>query len=1069
MTGLFTLFALTAGAPPEDERFFENRIRPLLADKCAACHGPKKQQGGLRLDSRAALLAGGDGGPVVVPGKPGESTLVKAVHQAGGLKMPPKGKLAEKEIADLERWVSLGLPWPADRTTDTAKGPAKDLWSLKPAADPPAPVLRGSHAGPWPRNPIDAFVLSKLEAKGLKPAAPAEKRTLIRRVTFDLTGLPPTPEEVESFVKDQSPGAYEKVIDRLLASPAYGERWGRHWLDLARYCDSFDARGIGGEGDCADAWRYRDWVVKAFNADTPYDTFVRMQIAGDVIPLNDAERADGIIATGLLAIGNWGGGDADKEKLLTDIVDDQIDVVGRSIMGLTLACARCHDHKFDPITTRDYYALSGIFFSTHILPNVGPKTNGPPMMRIPIDSPAEQKRHTEQEARLKAIEPAIGATAQRARAAAVARLRSGLPGLLLAIHDLGAGASDPAKLGAVAKAHGVDPRWAQLAASSIRPTPGVVLANHAPDVAGKKGLHSWQTAPVPPSFLVNATGEEARFSTIIMPAKSVAVHPGPASDVAVVWTSPVGGEVTIRGSATDFDAVCGDGFIWELRVMDGAGAVIRLTGGVVENGRREDFGKPIPIKAKVAAGDQILLVVQRRAEYSCDTTGVELTVATNDRKWDLAADWLAAPPPPSAKLGPWSVVDLGAISPLPAKAVEAARVWELARKTAADGKLDRSKLEAAAKAFADAVAGTDGIPFIPAGGEGEAFFDAKDRGELAQLRRETAAIRTELAAPKMAANGAQEGGVPGSPHAGAHDVKVHIRGRYDRLGDLLPRRFPEVISVANAPAVVSGSGRKELADWLTRPDHPLTARVIVNRVWQFHFGEGLVRTPSNFGVLGERPTHPELLDHLATWFVRNGWSLKKLHRYILLSATYRQSASGDPDTRVADPDNRLWGRYPRRRLEAEAVRDSLLAVSGDLDLAARGGPATRDFNNPRRTLYQMTIRSDRTGFGPLFDAADPTAPVDKRTVSTVAPQALFLMNHPFVKTRAKGFATRVLARAGSDADKLDFAHQLAFGRPPSEKEKAIGLDFLKAGGTTREVWEAWCHLLLQANEFVTVE
>ena len=904
-TGLLTLVALAAAAPPDDDRFFETRVRPLLVEKCVSCHGPQKQKSGLRLDSRAAVLAGGDGGGVVVGGKPGESSLVKALHYAGDVKMPPAGKLPAADIADLERWVALGLPWPADQpaTAGTAGTPAaKDLWSLKPLTNPAVPEIKNPTL--VARNPIDRFILAKLEAKGLAPAAPADKRTLARRVTFDLTGLPPTPEEVEAFVADAAPDAYEKLVDRLLSSPAYGERWGRHWLDLARYCDSFDARGIGGEGDCADAWRYRDWVVKALNADVPYDHFVRLQLAGDVLPLPAAERADGIVATGLLALGNWGVGDADKEKLLTDIVDDQIDVVGRSVLGLTLACARCHDHKFDPVSTKDYYGLAGIFFSTHILPNVGAKTGGPSMLRIP------------------------------------------------------------------------------LAATPDAVATRTVLAKRVP-AAGKPGVYSWRGGADCPNALANTTGAEAAFSSIRMPAKSLALHPGPATDIAAVWTSPAAGAVRVSGALTDFDPTCGDGVAWELRHAPAAGPPKKLAGATIGNGKAATFGRPTPLALTVAAGDRLELVVRRNGEYTCDTTGVEFAVAAADRAWDFAPDWLAALPDGAAKAAAWTVEELG-------------------------------------------------------GGP------AKYTGPLA--------------------NGAQEGGVPGSPHAGMHDVKVHVRGRYDRLGDLVPRRFPEAVKVAHPPAVAAGSGRAELADWLTRPDHPLTARVIVNRVWQFHFGQGIVRTPSNFGVLGERPTHPELLDHLATWFVRNGWSLKKLHRYVLLSATYRQSTAGNAATHAADADNALWGRYARRRLEAEAIRDGLLAASGELDLKLRGGVATRDFDSPRRTLYLTTIRSDRTGFGPLFDAADSSAPVDKRTVSTVAPQALFLMNHPFVKARAKAFAARVLAKGGTDADKLDYAHRVAFARPPTDRERALGLEFVAAGG-----WEAWCHLLMQSNEFVTVE
>jgi cytochrome c553 len=907
MTGLLSLVALSAAAPPEDERFFETKVRPVLAEKCVSCHGDKKQKGGLRLDTRAGALAGGDGGPVAVAGKPADSPLVKAIRYGGDIKMPPDGKLPDAEVAALERWVALGMPWPDGKpaaATGKRAGPAKELWSLRPVVDPPVPrVLDAEYSV---RNDIDRFILARLLDRGLKPAPPADRRTLIRRVTFDLTGLPPTPEEVEAFVADPSPDAYPRLIDRLLASPAYGERWGRHWLDLARYCDSFDARITGtSDMDCLDAWRYRDWVVRAFNADLPYDRFVRMQIAGDVLPLPEKDRPDGVVATGFLALGNWGGGDADKEKLLTDIVDDQVDVVGRSILGLTLACARCHDHKFDPVGTKDYYALAGVFFSTHILPNVGPKTNGPPMLRIPLGPPPPPT------------------------------------------------------------------------------TKAVTLAKRTHAVAGQPGLTAWQAPAGNPSCTANGTGAEAVFSTIRMPPKTVAVHPGPGSDVAAVWTAPAAGEVRLSGKLADFDPNCGDGVGWELRHVPAKGELKTIASGVIENGKSGSVGDRT---ATVAAGDRLELVVKRQAGYECDTTGIEFRVAAGDKSWEFAADWLADPPAGAAKAGPWSVEEVVVQAP-----------------------------------------------------------------------------------PGPTANGAREGGVPGSPHEGTHDVKVHIRGRYDRLGDLVPRGFPAAVKVANPPTISTGSGRKELADWLTRPDHPLTARVIVNRVWQFHLGEGIVRTPSNFGALGEPPTHPELLDHLAAKFVRDGWSLKKLHRYVMMSATYCQSATPLSALRTPhslDPDNKLWGRFPRRRLEAEAIRDALLAASGELDRAA-GGPAVRDFSSPRRTVYLMTIRSDRTGFGPLFDAADPTAPVDKRTVSTVAPQALFLMNHPFVQARAKGFAARVMARDGTAAEKLDFAHRVALGRPPTAAERELGLGVVGEG--TPEAWRGWCHLLFQANEFIVTE
>jgi Protein of unknown function (DUF1553)/Protein of unknown function (DUF1549)/Planctomycete cytochrome C len=890
---------------------FKSQVGPLLKSNCLRCHGGKKTEGGLDISNRDRLLKGGEHGAAVVPGDAKKSRLYQLAAHLKDPHMPDGGeKLPAADLARLAEWIDLGAAYDAPLAGPDPKAApigATGHWAFQLVKKPAIPKLSTQYS--VLASPIDHFILAKLEAKSLKSAPPADKRTLVRRVTFDLTGLPPTPEEVEAFIKHESPDAYEKLIDRLLASPAYGERWGRHWLDLVRYCDSFDARGVGGAEDCADAWRFRDWVVKSLNADMPYDKFVRMQIAGDVLPLPDAERADGITATGMLAIGNWGGGDSDKEKLLTDIADDQIDVVGRTVMGLTIACARCHDHKFDPLTQKDYYALAGIFFSTHILPSVGPKTNGPPMLRIPLEKPPEEK-------------------------------------------------------------------------GPVR----TVLAKRAKDVAGKPGLFAWRNNADCPNCVANATGAEARFGTIIMPAKTVALHPGPQTDVAAVWTSPVAGEVRIVGKLTDFDPNCGDGIAWELRHVPAKGEAKKLAAGTVANGKAEEFDKAKALKATVAAGDRLELVVNRNTEYTCDTTGVAFIITGEQDAWDFAADWLAKLPDGAAKTGVWSVEEFGGAKPY--------------------------------------------------------------TGPLA--------------------NGAQEGGVPGSPHAGVHDVKVHIRGRYDRLGDLVPRGFPEVVKVADTPKIASGSGRKELADWLTRPDHPLTARVIVNRVWQYHFGRGIVNTPSNFGLLGEKPTHPELLDYLAATFIEDGWSLKKLHKRVLLSATYRQSADGDPTTRAKDPDNTLFGRYPRRRLEAEAIRDSLLVAAGKLD-ATRGGPATRDFNSPRRTLYLMTIRSDRTGFGPLFDAADSTAPVDVRTVSTVAPQALFLLNHPFAKAQTAAFADRVMKAKADTADRLDLAHRIAFGRPPTADEVKLGAEFVAAGNGTRDAWAAWCHLLIESNEFVMIE
>jgi hypothetical protein len=778
---LVILLSQPVGAEPppaSGDEFFEKEVRPILVERCHQCHGDiAKPKAKLRLTSRANLLKGGESGPAAFPGKPAESLLIQAIRYNDTPKMPPKEKLRDREIDVLTRWVQMGLPWPeAKLVSPVAKVGSeyriteeqRKFWSFQPVKDAVPPVVKDRS---WVKSAIDQFILAKLEENGLSPARPADKRTLIRRATFDLIGLPPTPEEINAFLMDDSPQAFCRVIERLLNSPRYGERWGRHWLDLVRYTDSFDARivnGPGSEMDITEAWRYRDWVVDAFNRDLPYDQFIIAQIAGDILASKEPGHEKDILATGMLAIGNWGGGDADKEKLLTDIVDDQIDVVGRSTLGLTIGCARCHDHKFDPIPTADYYSLAGIFFSTHILPNVGPKTNGPPMLRISLAPKEEVEKQDRYAARVAELEKEV------------------------------------------------------------------------------------KTAAAQPAT-----------STVPQPANS--------------------------------------------------------------------------------------------------------------------------------------------------------------------------------------------------------------RSRLVKLQGELAAMKKNAQPPLPFANGAQEGGVPDSPHAGIHDVRIHIRGSYARLSDLVPRRFPRIIAGDNQPPIKEGSGRLQLARWLVSPDHPLTARVMVNRIWQHHFGQGIVRSPSNFGKQGERPTHPELLNYLAKRFVESGWSIKAMHRLIMLSAAYQQSSEPEPETFKKDPDNRFFGHMNRQRLEAEAIRDNLLAVAGRLDRMV-GGKAVRDFRSPRRSLYQMTIRSDRSGFGPLFDVADSTEPVATRSVSTVAPQALFLLNHPFVMEQKAALARLILAADKADnKERIQKAYILLYARPPTEEEMQIGQDFLSREGSSAQAWEEFCEILLCANEFIFVD
>ncbi len=775
---------------------FEKKVRPLLLAKCVSCHGPDKAKGGLRMDA-AGIAEGGDGGPVVVPGKPDESRLIKGVRQFGDLKMPPNSKLKDQEIADLVAWVKAGAVWPKDAVKTPPPHPPlrkggqgglapgqapkfdpndttanlkfseakftaeqKGFWAFQPVkpVNPPAVKNEG-----WAKTPVDRFILARLEAAGLSPAAPADKRTLIRRVTFDLTGLPPTPEEIDAFLKDERPQAYAKLVDRLLDSPHYGERWARHWLDVVRYAET---TANDGNFVMRYAWRYRDYVVGSFNNDKPYDQFIIEQLAGDLLPATGdpphpplqkggqgGVTAEQVIATGFLMVGPKALAEADFEQCRMDIVDDQIDTTGRTFLGLTLGCARCHDHKYDPVPTVDYYSLAGIFRGAEVF--------------------------------------------------------------------------------------------------------------------------------------------------------------------------------------------------------------------------RDEFPR-----------------------------------ATMFQEWPLFQ--------------------------LPGEK-----------------------------------------PYI-------------------------------VMAPKE--------GMP-------KDLRVHIRGNRHTLGHVVPRRFLQIIAGEGHPPIKTAqSGRLELARWIAGKDNPLTARVMVNRLWQHHFGAGLVATSDNFGMRGERPTHPELLDWLAARFIENGWSVKAMHRLMLQSSTYQMAGRPTPPSPPyqggdkgggVDPNNRLLWRMPRHRLEAEALRDSVLAVSGQLDRAIGGDDAAefifregeiinkdRDFLRPnrvkpehpyylqskRRSLYLPVVRNALPDVLALFDGADPNGITTVRNDTTVPAQALYMLNNPFVREQALHLARALLADAkATDQDRLRSVHLRAFGRPPTAEDLQDGMFFLhdrlaKTRAKDRSeadsrlaAWQSYCQMLFCANEFLYVD
>jgi hypothetical protein len=1076
---LFLLFAAALfSTRAADTAFFESKIRPALVEYCYKCHSAQseKLKGGLHLDTREGLLQGGDTGPTIVPGDPDKSLLIRALrYKDEALQMPPKKRLPDVIVNDFVAWVKSGAPDPRGSETTVVKDAPKSnnydfavaraSWAFRKPIDPPIPRVKNAK---WIKTSIDPFILSKLESKGLAPTTAATKRQLIRRATFDLNGLPPTPAEIDAFLADNSPEAYPRLIDRLLDSPQYGERWARHWLDVVRYTDSLDSRGSGSEGDISEAYKYRDWVVQAFNNDLPFSDFIVQQFAGDLLPApSGGFNTNGVIATGVMAIGEWGTGDADKDKMLTDIVDDQIDVTGRAFLGLTLACARCHDHKFDPIPTEDYYSLAGIFFSSHIVAKPGDKTAGTPVIRVPL-APGEELT------RRKAREEKIAALDKELETLKDSYLNA------LATNAIEHAADYVQAARAKTKPARLDPRildqWVQyLGFGDI-----ALLSRPVSNVQGKEGLHAWiPPGKDNPSVTVNTTDHQIDFLTIKLPARTVAVHPSPADAIVVGWKAPGDGKFSFKGKVTDVDKECGNGIEWRLQTR---GSTRReLASGAIENGGAKVFDEMHDLE--IASGDFIELLVLPKGDYSCDSTAVELEIASAGRVWNLTKDLVANPHAGNPHSSVWYFYDGAGQRPpqdLPnesalaqwfanpnsetAAKVQAALQEQIGNSAARDEKSDFAKNNPDNKLFrllinprgafwATLRRDLDNIP-------------ESDRAHARALAGELAQLRDNPPPPLPFAHALQEGGVPTSVHEGTKDAHIHIRGRYDRLGSVVPRRFPRLLAGDDRQPITEGSGRLQLARWLASADNPMTARVMVNRIWQHHFGEGIVRTPNNFGKLGTPPSHPELLDHLAHRFIESGWSIKAMHRLMMLSATYQQSSIPPAKTFAADPANELFGRMNRQRLEAEAIRDTLLATAGKLDLR-NGGKSARELNMPRRTIYLTTIRSERSDYRALFDAADASAIVEKRITSTVAPQALFLLNNNFTLEQVKALTERMNREAPAEPERrVDWLYENLFGRPASKQEEKIARQFVD---TTPESWEAYAQALLASNEFVYID
>ena len=1076
-TAAFAFIGLLFSTHAADTEFFESKIRPALAEHCYKCHSAQseKLKGGLHVDTREGLLKGGDTGPAVVPGDPEKSLLIRALqYKDETLQMPPKKRLPEEVVNDFVTWVKSGAPDPrggevkeAAKTSNYDFNAARASWAFRKPIGPAIPVIKNSR---WVQTSVDNFILSKLENKGLAPTTPATKRQLIRRATFDLTGLPPTPAEIDAFLADASPEAYPRLIERLLDSPQYGERWARHWLDVVRYTDSLDSRGSGSEGDISEAYRYRDWVVQAFNNDLPYTEFIIEQFAGDLLPAPDGGfNTNGVIATGVMAIGEWGTGDADKDKMLTDIVDDQIDVTGRAFLGITLACARCHDHKFDPIPTEDYYSLAGIFFSSHIVATPGDKTAGTPVIRVPLASKEELTKRKEREQKIAALDKAL----EGIKDAFLNSLITNTIEHAAEYIQTARAKTDPGSLDAR-----ILQQWVQyLGFGDI-----ALLSRPVSNVQGKEGLHAWiPPGKDNPSVTVNSTDHQIDFLTIKLPAKTVAVHPSPSDAVVIGWKAPSAGKISIRGKVTDVDKECGNGIEWRLQARGAARR--QLAGGSIENGGAKMFDELRDVQLE--AGDFVELLVLPKGDYSCDSTAVEFEISNGEHVWNLTQDLVPNPHAGNPHSGVWYFYDGAGQRPpqdLPgdsalakwlansnrsaelAAKFQAALLEQLANPAARDEKSDFAKKNPDNKIFRLLVNPRGG--FWAAIRQNLENLPEPDRAHGKDLTAQLKQLRDNPPPPLPIAHALQEGGVPTSVHEGVKDAHIHVRGRYDRLGPVVPRRFPRLLAGDGRKPITDGSGRLQLARWIASAENPMTARVMVNRIWQHHFGEGIVRTPNNFGKLGSPPTHPELLDHLAHRFVESGWSMKAMHRLMMLSATYQQSSVAPEKTLAADPANELFGRFNRQRLEAEAIRDSLLTSAGKLDLR-EGGKSARELTMPRRTLYLTTIRSERSDYRALFDAADASAIVEKRITSTVAPQALFLLNNNFTLDQVKALTERMNREAESKPEaRIDWLYENLFGRPASAQEQKLALRFIDK---TPESWEAYTQVLLASNEFVYID
>jgi hypothetical protein len=1107
----------SAEQPEFDEasvEFFEKSVRPLLVKRCYECHSgaAEEPKGGLRLDSRAAIFAGGDTGPAIDPASPKQSLLLDAINYGDIYQMPPKSKMPEEEIAILTRWIELGAPWPKEdanaslaREEFNLQARKQSHWAWRPVERVSPPAVKNST---WAMQSLDAFILAPLEEKGIFPAAPADRRTLLRRLHFDLVGLPPSPEEVEAFVHDEDPKVVEKAVDKLLDSPHFGERWGRHWLDLVRYAES---RGHEFDYDVPGAWHYRDYVIRALNADVPYDQFVLEHVAGDLLPqprLNPEKGFnESILGTGFWFFGEWVHSPVDIRQDEADRVDNMLDVASKTFLGMTLACARCHDHKFDAISQRDYYAMAGFLKSSTY-------------RQARFESLEHNARMAQEWSKLQSeFRPKLAKEAAERRATVV----SDFARYLLAARDVARQRSQGASSNVVVGSNG------QGLNSDILSKWALHLEKAKTDP--RDPLHVWAVAGEEMDFvqkrselLSKAEAQQRRAEESLRDVQIIVDYRKPRTadwivDGPAFGAGPAPAGAVMLGATPDaplvkvaeYGAARRDSFWNGLKLAAGAQGEPGRSGAWDRAGRT--LRTPtFTIEAKnvyylVRGAGQVYAVVDSHRINNGPLHGSLIHSFQNldDPKWIAQpldrylghTAHLEFSPKDDAPLEILLVVQadnppgepLDHPSPLLMKALaESDSAGELAQNC-------QAAIEEVLKKL-----GEDRISESPAAGDEARLANwllehpeltVAGSAELGEASKDFVARRIALA-EKIMANSHT---APAMWDGSGADEFLLIRGNPRTPGDIVPRRFLEALAGADPLECESGSGRLELARRIASAENPLTARVMVNRVWHHLFGRGIVASVDNFGVLGEPPTHPELLDHLATQFVDEGWSLKRLIRSIVLSRTYQMASVSDEAAGAADPANRLFHRMPVRRLEGEAIRDAILAVSGRLDptlygpsvpvhltpfMQGRGRPAQ---SGPldgagRRSIYGAVRRNFLSPMMLAFDAPAPFSTMGRRNVSNVPAQALILMNYPFVVEQARLWAERELAAKDlSPEEHLERLYLAALARPPSEEEAAAAMAFLDQQAAalgppaTRDDSRAWadlCHALLNLKEFIFV-